>query len=449
MLRVRRLSKLNQEERKKILERATVDIETVRDSVLKIIQNVREKGNKALIEYTKRFDGVELAASEIRTAKGEIKDAYSAISSSLLKALKHAARNIERFHRSQLTLQDQDIEIEQGIVLTRLRRPIERIGAYIPGGAYAYPSTALMTIIPARVSGVSEIVVCSPPRYKGTIPPSILVSCDLAGATEIYKIGGAQAIAAMAYGTESLPKVDKIFGPGNIYVTAAKLLIFPDVDIEMPAGPSEVLVLADESADPRLIAADMISQAEHGPEGASPAILVTTSASLAGSVQSELSRMVKEAPNKHEIEASLNNCGGLLFAEDLEDALDFINEYAPEHLEIMVSKPSKILDRIVNAGTIFLGKYSPVAAGDYATGANHVLPTGGYARTRSGLSTEDFTKKITIQHLSKKGLRNLKETIVTLADAEGLYAHGRAVDIRFQEKSKNAYPEKEVDKNVE
>jgi len=445
--RVRKLSKLNQEERKKILERATVNIDTVRDSTLKIIQNVREKGNKALIEYTRKFDGVELAASEIRISEGEIKDAYSEIPSSLLKALKHATGNIERFHRSQLTPQDQEIEIEQGIVLTRLRRPIERIGAYIPGGAYAYPSTALMTIIPARISGVSQIAVCSPPRYKGTIPPSILVSCDLAGATEIYKIGGAQAIAAMAYGTESIPKVDKIFGPGNIYVTAAKLLIFPDVDIEMPAGPSEVLVLADETANPKLIAADMISQAEHGPEGASTAILVTTSASLVGRVQIELSRMVTEAPNKREIETSLENCGVLLLTKDMEEALDFINEYAPEHLELMVSKPFKILDRVFNAGTIFLGDYSPVAAGDYATGANHVLPTGGYARTRSGLSVEDFTKRITIQHLSKKGLKNLRETIVTLADAEGLDAHGEAVNIRFQKKSRNDYREKE--KNVE
>jgi histidinol dehydrogenase len=292
-----------------------------------------------------------------------------------------------------------------------------------------------MTIIPARVAGVSEVVVCSPPREKGTIPPAVLVSCHLAGATEIYRIGGPQAIAAMAYGTASLHKVAKIFGPGNIYITAAKILAFPDVDIDMPAGPSEVLVLADEKADPRLIAADMISQAEHGPAGSSPAVLVTDSALLADRVRYEICRMVKEAPNRREIEASLNNCGALLLADDLDNALAFANEFAPEHLEIMLSDPKAVLERVVNAGTILLGDYSPVAAGDYATGANHVLPTGGFAKTRGGLSIQDFTKVITVQHLSKKGLEALRETVGTLAHAEQLSAHENAVSLRFQHRN--------------
>ncbi len=437
MLRVRNLIELNQEERRQILERTSVDIEAIRGSVQRIVKDVQERGDKALIEYTKRFDKVDLTASQMKVTESEIKDAYSKTPSSLLEALEHSARNIERFHRSQLTMQDQEIEIQQGIVLSRVRRPIGRVGIYIPGGVYPYPSTALMTIIPARVAGVNQIVVCSPPRHEGTIPPSILVSCDLAGATEIYKAGGAQAIAAMAYGTESLPRVDKIFGPGNPYVTTAKLLIFPKIDIDLPAGPSEVLVLADDSADARLIAADMISQAEHGPEGASPAILVTDSASLADKVQNEIERMLEKAPNRRGIEASLDSCGAILLAKDLDEALKFVNQYAPEHLEIMVMNPTRILDGVANAGSILVGDYSPVAAGDYATGANHVLPTGGHAKTRSGLSVEDFIKTITVQRLSKKGLENLKKTINVLADAEKLHAHGRAVDIRFQKNPAN------------
>ena len=436
MIQVERLSELTEEKRKRILERTRLDIEKARESVQEIIRAVQNRGDEAVVEYTRKLDKVELSASELRITENEIKDAYSQIPASLLRAMQHAARNIERFHRFQLEGQDQEIEIQPGIKLSRVHRPIERIGIYIPGGTYPYPSTALMTIVPARVAGVREIVVCSPPREKGMIPPAVLVSCNLAGATEIYRIGGAQAIAAMAYGTASLHKVAKIFGPGNIYITAAKILAFPDVDIDMPAGPSEVLVLADEEADPMLIAADMISQAEHGPAGSSPAVLVTSSALLADRVRDEICRMVKEAPNRDEIEASLNNCGALLLADDLDDAVAFANEYAPEHLEIMLSNPEEILEKVVNAGTILLGDYSPVAAGDYATGANHVLPTSGFAKTRGGLSIQDFTKVITLQHLSKEGLEAIRETINTLANTEHLHAHGKAIDLRFQPRNK-------------
>jgi len=435
LLEVVRLSELKKEERRRILERARLDIEGVRARVQEIIRDVQNRGDEAVMEYTRRIDNVKLSASELRVTENEIKDAYSQIPSPLLRAMQHAAGNIERFHRFQLE-EDQQIEVQPGITLSRIRRPIERVGVYIPGGAYPYPSTALMTVIPARIAGVREIVVCSPPREERTVPPIVLVSSHLAGATEIYRIGGAQAIAAMAYGTGSIPKVAKIFGPGNIYVTAAKILVFPDVDIDMPAGPSEILVLADKEADPRLIAADMISQAEHGPAGSSPAVLVTNSASLADRVRDKICRMVEQTSNRHDIEASLNNCGALIVAEDLDDALDFINEFAPEHLEIMVSNPKEVLDKIRNAGTILLGDNSPVAASDYATGANHVLPTSGFARTRGGLSVRDFTKEITLQHLSKNGLQNLRETVNTLADAERLDAHRRAIDIRFEEKSR-------------
>lgn len=434
MLEVMRLEELG-EERSRIIQRTKLDIEEVRESVQRIIEDVRTRGDKAVVEYTKRFDETELSPQGIAVLEAEIHDAYSKISPSLLKALQHAKKNLERFHRFQLTALGQKIEIESGVMLSRIWRPIERVGVYIPGGSYPYPSTALMTIVPAYVSGVNEIVVCSPPRYEGSIPPSILVACHLAGATKIYRTGGAQSIAAMTYGTESIPKVNKIFGPGNIYVTAAKLLVFPEVDIDLPAGPSEVLVIADEDADPILIAADLISQAEHGPAGASSAILVTDSESLADRVRNELYQMIRESPNRSEIEASLKNYGALLVADDLDGALEFVNEYAPEHLQIMTRKPSKVLDRITNAGTVFLGPFSPVAVGDYATGANHVLPTGGSARTQSGLSVEDFIKVMTVQELSKNGLKQLEETVTTLADAERLYAHRRAIEVRFQEKS--------------
>ncbi|UCD73736.1 MAG: histidinol dehydrogenase [Candidatus Bathyarchaeota archaeon] len=424
------------EERDRIIERTRLDIEEVRENVQKIINDVKTRGDKAVVEYTRRFDETELSPQEMEVAEAEIQDAYSKISPTLLKAFQHMKKNLERFHKFQLITVGRRIKIESGVILSRIWRPIERVGVYIPGGSYPYPSTALMTIVPACVSGVREIVVCSPPRYEGSIPSSILVACHLAGATRIYRIGGAQGIAAMAYGTESVPKVDKILGPGNIYVTAAKLLIFPEVDIDLPAGPSEVLVIADERADPRLIAADLISQAEHGPAGASPAILVTDSKPLANRVRNELQQMIEESPNRSEIEASLNNYGALLVANDLDSALEFVNEYAPEHLQIMTRKPSKVLDKVINAGTVFLGPFSPVAVGDYATGANHVLPTGGFARTQSGLSVDDFIKVMTVQELSKNGLKQLKETVTTLADTEGLYAHSKAIEARFQEKEK-------------
>lgn len=435
MLEARRLEELG-EERSRIIERTGFDIGEVRESVQRIIDDVKTRGDEAVIKYTRRFDKTELSPQEIEVAKTEIQDAYSRISPNLLKALQHARKNLERFHKFQLATIERKIKIESGVILRRIWRPIERVGVYIPGGSYPYPSTALMTIVPAYVSGVREIVVCSPPRYEGSIPPSILTACHLAGATKIYRIGGAQGVAAMAYGTESVPKVDKILGPGNIYVTAAKLLIFPEVDIDLPAGPSEVLIIADEKADPRLIAADLVSQAEHGPAGASSAILVTDSDSLADRVRNELHQMIEKSPNRDEIEASLDNYGALLIADDLDNAIEFVNEYAPEHLQIITRDPPKILDKVINAGTVFLGPFSPVAVGDYATGANHVLPTSGFARTQSGLSVEDFIKIMTVQELSKNGLKQLKETVTTLADAEGLYAHSKAIKVRFPEKDK-------------
>ena len=415
----------NKREIERVIERS-LDLESVFDIVRPILRDVKENGDSALIEYTKRFDNFDLISENIKISENEIIDAYSNVSDPFLSAIRHAHKNIEKFHREQFKQikKSWKIETEKGISITEKIAAIESIGAYVPGGIASYPSTVLMTCIPAKIANVERIVVVSPPP----ISPAVLVACDLCGVNEIYRVGGAQAIAALAYGTESVRRVDKIIGPGNRYVMAAKLLVFGIVTIDMPAGPSEVLIIADSEANPRFIAADILAQAEHDPDA--QCILVTDSKEIADEVDNEIKNQIEDLKRREVITQSLEN-SYLVLTRDMNEAIEFSNLYAPEHLEIMTKNPEEIAEKIKNAGAIFLGNYSPVPAGDYASGGNHVLPTGGTARFSSELGVRDFLRCYSIQKISKAGLSRLRKTIETLAEVETLDAHSNAVKKRF------------------
>jgi len=415
----------NKREIERVIERS-LDLESVFDIVRPILRDVKENGDSALIEYTKRFDNFDLISENIKISENEIMDAYSNVSDPFLSAIRHAHKNIEKFHREQFKQikKSWKIETEKGISITEKIAAIESIGAYVPGGIASYPSTVLMTCIPAKIANVERIVVVSPPP----ISPAVLVACDLCGVNEIYRVGGAQAIAALAYGTESVRRVDKIIGPGNRYVMAAKLLVFGIVTIDMPAGPSEVLIIADSEANPRFIAADILAQAEHDPDA--QCILVTDSKEIADEVDNEIKNQIEDLKRREVITQSLEN-SYLILTRDMNEAIEFSNLYAPEHLEIMTKNPEEIAEKIKNAGAIFLGNYSPVPAGDYASGGNHVLPTGGTARFSSELGVRDFLRCYSIQKISKAGLSRLRKTIETLAEVETLDAHSNAVKKRF------------------
>ncbi|MBI5680927.1 MAG: histidinol dehydrogenase, partial [Methanobacterium sp.] len=391
-----------------------------------IVHNVRENGDDSLKNYTKKFDNVKL--DHLKVSADEIKSSYDKVESEVLNALKKAAKNIEKFHKAQMPEEWYE-EVDKGVMAGQIIRAIEIVGCYIPGGRAVYPSSVLMTIIPAKIAGVNKIICCTPPMSDGSVNDMVLVAADIAGADEIYKVGGAQAIAAMAYGTESVPKTDKIVGPGNIFVTAAKKLVYGDVDIDFPAGPSEVLIIADKSANSEFIAYDMLAQAEHDPNAA--CALITTSIDIANEVNEKILGKIKYMKRSKIIEESLEKYGKIIITDSLKDAVDFANEYAPEHLIIMTENPEEILKDIKNAGSIFLGELTPVAAGDYGSGTNHVLPTSKCARMYSGLSTESFIKKPTVQRLSKEGVENLKDVVITLAEYEGLYAHAESFKKRI------------------
>ena len=350
----------------------------------------------------------------------------------LINSLKDASKNIEKFHKSQIPT-EWKMKVSEGIVAGQIIRPINTVGCYIPGGRAPYPASILMTVIPANIAGVERIICCSPPQSDGKIMDAILVAADIAGAGETYKVGGAQAIAAMAYGTESIPKVEKIVGPGNIFVTAAKKLVYGETDIEFPAGPSEVLIIADETADSEYLAYDILSQAEHDPNAS--CFLVTDSKKLAEEAKIEIEAKTKEAKRREIIEESLEKYGKIILTKSIEESIEVSNIYAPEHLIIMTKDDEtnqKILKKINNAGSIFLGRYSPVAAGDYGSGTNHVLPTAGGARMYSGLSTESFLKKPTVQTITKEGLESLENIVVPIAEYEGFYAHADSVKVRLK-----------------
>ncbi|MBM4241216.1 MAG: histidinol dehydrogenase [Euryarchaeota archaeon] len=418
--------KLQNEEKKRLTKRSQMDVESVIDVVKNIINDVKEKGDKSLQFYTEKFDKVKL--DDLKVSRADIIKSYDKIDQIIIKSIKKAAENIEKFHQAQIP-QELSMDVDKGIKVGQIIRAIESVGCYIPGGRAIYPSTVLMTIIPAKIAGVERTICCTPPLPSGKVDGAVLAAADIAGADEIYKVGGAQAIAAMAFGTETIPKVDKIVGPGNIFVTAAKKLLYGDVDIDFIAGPSEVLIIADNKANPTYIAFDMLAQAEHDPNAA--CVLVTPSESLAESVSNEIQNNIKYMKRRETIEESLEKYGKIIISDSIKDAVEFANEYAPEHLILMTDYPENILKDIKNAGSIFLGELTPVSAGDYGSGTNHVLPTGGCARMYSGLTTESFIKKPTVQKLSKEGIENLKDVVIPLAEYEGLYAHAESFKRRL------------------
>ncbi len=414
----------------RVVNRGKADLSSISVAVRKIIVDVRENGDEALLRYTEKFDNVRLIRSKLKVSKRKIKEAYKKLERSQINALQKAAVNIARFHKKQIR-DIWSLEMAKGVTIGQVTRPLSSIGVYAPGGKAPYPSSVLMCTIPAKVAGIKKIVVCSPPEENGNINPALLVAADMAGATEIYRVGGAQAIAAMAYGTETVPKVNKIVGPGNVFVTAAKLEVSKDVAIDIPAGPSEVLIIADGNANASFIASDLLAQAEHDPQAL--AILLTTSKDLASAVKEEVHRQMESFSRIETVKSSIQTGGLIVIVKNIREAVYYANLLAPEHLQIQTKNPRRVFDKIQNAGTVFLGNYSPVAFGDYSSGLNHVLPTGGYAKIYSGLSARDFIKTINFLQCSRRGYLNLKGTTVTLAKMEGFDGHAKSVFIRSEE----------------
>lgn len=410
-----------------LVQRPTASFRELEKPVRKIMAAVQQRGDAAIRKYTKAFDGVSVRKMEV-SAK-EIRDAVKQLDPALKDAIVMAAGNIRKFHETQQQ-GGEELETMAGVRCWRKAVGIEKVGLYIPGGSAPLFSTLLMLAIPATIAGCREIILCTPPQKDGTVHPAILFAAHHTGVTRIFRVGGVQAIAAMAYGTDRIPKVYKIFGPGNQYVTMAKQIAQQEgVAIDMPAGPSEVCVLADASAEPAFVAADLLSQAEHGPD--SQVFLVTTAGSLVVKVQAELARQLKSLPRKALAEQSLGNSRAVVMP-DMEEAMELVNAYAPEHLIICCRDAEALAEKVVNAGSVFIGNFSPESVGDYASGTNHTLPTNGFARAYSGVSVDSFVKKITFQQLTQEGLAHIGKAVVVMAEAEGLSAHARAVSLRTQ-----------------
>lgn len=431
---IMRKIKLTKEAKQNILEdllkRSPNSYGEYESTVNDILNNVRTKKDEAVFSYTKQFDKADINADNILVTDGEIEEAYTKVDASLVEVIRKSIVNIKEYHEKQKQYSWFD-STPQGIILGQKVTPIGTVGLYVPGGKAAYPSSVLMNVIPAKVAGVERIIMCTPPDAEGKVTPTTLVAAKEAGVTDIYKVGGAQAIAAMAYGTESIPKVDKITGPGNIFVALAKKAVYGHVSIDSIAGPSEILVLADETANPRFVAADLLSQAEH--DEMASAILVTTSEDLADKVSEEVDKFVETLSRKQIIQKSLDTYGYILLADNMEDALDAVNEIASEHLEIVTKDPFNIMTKVKNAGAIFLGEYSSEPLGDYFAGPNHVLPTNGTAKFFSPLSVDDFIKKSSIISYSKEALEPVYKDIVNFATAERLTAHANSISVRFEE----------------
>jgi histidinol dehydrogenase len=429
-IKPQRMDRLSSEQKEAVLRRSEEDVSSVYDHVRGIVEDVRHRGDAAILEASREFKD-DVGCNDLIATSQELKEAYRQVDPQVVDALKYAARNITKFHQAQAERVMWAVDIAEGILAGRMTRAMDRVGCYIPGGRAAYPSTVLMTVIPAVVAGVGDVLITTPPGKDMAVSPATLVAADVAGCRHIHKVGGPWGIAALAYGTESISRVDKIVGPGNRYVTAAKMMVYGQVDIDSPAGPSEALILADDRANSRWIALDFLSQIEHDPDSA--AVLVTTSGRLAQEVCDMINEEFRALPRRKIFESSLVRHSHVLVSPDMEQALAFANAYAPEHLQIITEDPFSLLPRIKHAGSVFLGPYAPVPAGDYASGTNHVLPTGQCARMFSGLSVDDFVKKPTFQYVSKKGLAGLKDAVVTLAQIEGLPNHARAVEARFEE----------------
>lgn len=419
-------SKAVKSEIDQLLNRSQLEFGEVNDTVEEIVLNVRDNKDKAVIEYGEKFDGVKLES--LAVTQEEIEEAYNSCDKELLEALEEAKDNIWRYHSKQLNNSWMDTS-KSGEMLGQVYTPIEKVGIYVPGGTAPYPSTVLMNAVPAKVAGVEEIVMVTPPEKDGKVSANILAAAKIAGVDKIFKAGGAQGIAALAFGTETIPKVYKVVGPGNIYVAIAKRMVYGFVDIDMIAGPSEILVIADENANPEYVAADLLSQAEHDVLASS--ILVTTSEQLADDVKYELEKQTDLLSRKEIIKQSLKDFGAIIVAKDIDEAIDLSNEIAPEHLELMVENPFELIGSIKNAGAIFLGAYSPEPLGDYFAGPNHTLPTSSTAKFYSPLSTDDFVKKSSLIYYSRDNLKKHGDKIIKIAESEGLTAHANSIRVRI------------------
>lgn len=413
-----------------LLKRSPNHYSQYESTVNEIITNIRENGNRALFDYTLKFDKFALTEDNIKVTREEIDEAYKQLNPELIEVIKKSAENIRDFHMKQLRNSWFDAK-EDGTILGMKITAIQRVGVYVPGGKAAYPSSVLMNVVPAKVAGVSEIIMTTPPGSDGKVNAGTLVAADIAGVDVIYKVGGAQAIAAMAFGTESIPKVDKITGPGNIFVALAKKAVYGYVSIDSIAGPSEILVLADETATPKYVATDLLSQAEH--DELASAILITTSKELAEKVSAEVDRFTAQLSRKDIITKSLDNYGYILLADNMNDAIDAVNEIASEHLELLTANPFEVMTKIKNAGAIFMGEYASEPLGDYFAGPNHILPTNGTAKFFSPVNVDDFIKKTSIISYSREALEKVHKDIELFAEKEGLTAHANSIRVRFED----------------
>lgn len=429
-MKIRNLSSSREEGSRHRREAKPLDDHRLEASVREIIEEVRKRGNEALFAFTRKFDGSDLSRRGIVVTEEDVRSAYEKVSEAQINALTYLKNRIAETERYKLT-QFSFSQQEMGLTISHAFKPIQSVGCYVPGGLAAYPSTLLMVVTPAKTAGVPRIAICSPPTCDGEIHPLILVAADICGVNEVYRVGGAQAIAALAYGTESIDPVMKIVGPGRSIVTYAKALVSKDVAVDFPAGPSELLVVADETADPRFIALDLISQSEHAPDNLVG--VITTSESCAQRVIDEVEKRVEEIDRREVVVQSLTEKGFVFVCEEMQDAIDFVNAFAPEHLEIVTRKPAEVASRIISAGLILLGPYTPVAGSDYCFGTNHVLPTGGYSHMYSGLSALDFVKRINIVECSKEHLEDVEEVARTLALSEGLPNHFLALKERLKD----------------
>lgn len=426
IIKLKNLSKTGYE---KLLKRSCNNYDPIISTVQKIINGVKENGDTTLLQLGKKFYGPNY--NSIKVTSQEILDAYKNVDKNFIKAIKQVIKNVSSINFSQLPSKKCPVvSPKKGIKVWREWRPIEKIGLYIPGGNAVYPSSVIMAGIPAKIAGCPNIILCSPPQKNGTIPAPTLVAADLIGIKNIYKVGGSEAIAAMTYGTKTIDNVYKIFGAGNSYVTIAKILVQKLIAIDMPAGPSEVFIIADETANPAFIAADLLADGEHGTDSA--CVLITTSNKIANEVNDEINKQVKNLSTKFRVEKSLEKYGFIALVNSLSEAIEFSNQYAPEHLEIMVKNPQNLVKKITNAGSVFLGDWTTKSSGDYATGANHILPTSGYAKMYPPLGVDAFGKWMQVQECTKPGLNKIKKTIETMAEVENLPAHKYSCQIRFK-----------------
>jgi histidinol dehydrogenase len=430
-IRVVNSEEIQEENISQFIPRTKAELDSIRDSVNVIINNVRVNKDKALLEYSKKFDNVELKTSDLQVVEEEINEAYDNIDSKLLEALRYAKKNLIKFHQAQKR-EDWSIEIEKGVIAGQIYRSLDSVGIYVPGGKAIYPSTVLMAATPAFVAGVKNIIICTPPQKDKKIAPEILVAAKEFGISQIFKVGGAQAIAAMAFGTEVIPKVLKIVGPGSKWVNVAKQLLSTVVAIDTPAGPSEILIIADDSSNYRQVIVDFLSQIEHDPENIG--IIITTSKELIENIKNNIDSFIEKTERKEIIQTALKENSLLVKAKDIEECVRVSNIIAPEHLEILTDNPKDVLKKITSAGAIFLGPFSPVPLGDYSAGTNHILPTGGNAKKYSGLNIFDFLKTIDVLECDINGLKTLSKSATTIAQFEGFFGHKNSIEERLKDK---------------